>query len=737
MFRPVFIFKILILSLIINFVLIVYFLLQNSRHRFHIVNKNDYYEINDSHSFYGNNRISTNIKIIPMPMIVNVENSILLLSNNFHIKLNQKLTKDLRLALRRYSKYISLLAGISVEINQKSSSSENKLIIDCPLITSKKDKYPKLGEDESYTLNVTKTGSYLYSLSLTGIIRGLSTFVQLIERNTSSDTFYIPLVNIIDRPRFIWRGLLLDVSRHWMPVSVIERTLNAMEFSKLNVLHLHLSDDQGFRVESIEYNLLHDRKDFFTQKDIEHLVEYARQRRIRIIPEFDIPGHTTSWFVGYPELASQPGPYQIGTQWGVMKATMDPTKENTYIFLDKFFKEMTKLFPDPYFHIGGDEVEGSQWTQSLTIQQFINENKLENKHGLQAYFNKRIQKLLKKYGKIMVGWEEILDELHENRTVDKDAVIQAWKSRKAFIQSINKGYKSLLSTGYYLDHLSSSSFHYKTDPILNDELWLFNKEQLSQILGGEACMWSEYVTQNTVDSRIWPRILAIAERFWSSSSITNDNFLYERLFRMNHLLDKIQTGVTHISSYKTQLQNLIIDSNKKLDLLHPLVILADVCEPYGFDQRSQSGKYTSDVSLTTFTDVLQSESELIWKLEKLPINDKAYRDIFQTWSINHLRLRQLFDNININKYKQIWGQDIERLSENLAHTGRIGLRVLDYGTKRILHRDKNNSMNSWPLINWIAHHNNLLNQLENQVYEVRLAAVRPVRRLLNSIQTFV
>ncbi|CAF4780406.1 unnamed protein product, partial [Rotaria sp. Silwood2] len=131
----------------------------------------------------------------------------------------------------------------------------------------------------------TKTGSYLYALSLTGIIRGLSTFIQLIERNTSSDTFYIPLVNIIDRPRFKWRGLLLDVSRHWMPVTVIERTLNAMELSKLNVLHLHLSDDQGFRVESIEYNLLHDRKDFFTQKDIQHLVEYARQRRIRIIPE--------------------------------------------------------------------------------------------------------------------------------------------------------------------------------------------------------------------------------------------------------------------------------------------------------------------------------------------------------------------------------------------------------------------------------------------------------------------
>ncbi|CAF3347981.1 unnamed protein product [Rotaria sp. Silwood1] len=533
----------------------------------------------------------------------------------------------------------------------------------------------------------------------------------------------------------MWRGLLLDVSRHWMPVTVIERTLNAMELSKLNVLHLHLSDDQGFRVESIEYNLLHDRKDFFTQKDIQYLVEYARQRRIRIIPEFDIPGHTTSWFVGYPELATVPGPYQLETRWGMMKATMDPTKENTYIFLDKFLKEMTKLFPDPYFHIGGDEVEGSQWTQSETIKKFINDHQLKNKNGLQAYFNGRIEEMLKKYGKIMVGWEEILGEIRKNSTIDKNAVIQAWLNPKAIANAVQKGHRVIVSRGYYLDHLSPSKTHYTFDPIFSYDLQFLSKEQQeSHILGGEACMWTEYVTQNSVDSRIWPRTIAIAERFWSSSKVSDENFLYERLFRMNHLLDKMQTGVTHISSYKTQLQNLIIDPNKKLDLLHPLVILADVCEPYGIEQRSQTSKYSSNVPLTTFTDVLQSESEVIWKLEKLPINDKTYRDIFQTWSLNHLRLRQLFDNVERNKKQEIWGQDIELLSQNLAHTGHIGLRILDYNSKKILHRDKNNSMNSWTLSHWILHHKTLLQHLENHVYEVRLAAVRPVRRLLELIE---
>ncbi|CAF3642172.1 unnamed protein product [Rotaria socialis] len=736
MFRPVFILKILIISLALNFTLLLYFLLRNSSNQAHTNRNNHYNEYNDYYS-HELDILSTNIKIIPMPMFMTAEPSRILLSNDFSILSKEKPSKDLHSAIRRYSKYISSLTGKSIKSNQNIAPSEKKLIINCASMASENEKYPALAEDESYALNITNTGSYLYASTLTGVLRGLATFVQLIERSTSSSNCYIPVVHIIDRPRFTWRGLMLDVSRHWMPVSVIERTLNAMELSKLNVLHLHLSDDQGFRVESIQYKLLHDTKDFFTQKDIRYLVEYARQRRIRIVPEFDIPGHTTSWFVGYPELATEPGPYQVSTTWGVIKSTMDPTKETTYKFLDVFFEEMTKLFPDLYFHIGGDEVEGTHWAQSPTIQKFISDNNLINKNGLQAYFNKRVQAMLKKYGKIMIGWEEILDEMHENLTIDNDAIIQSWKSRKALVNSISKGYRSILSHGYYLDHLSLTSFHYKIDPIVNDELWLFNQDQLGRILGGEACMWTEFVAQNSVDSRIWPRVLAMAERFWSSSSITNQNFLYERLFHMNHLLDKMQTGLTHLSTYTTQLQNLILDSDKKTSLLHPFVILADACEPYGFDQRTQSGKYTSQVPLTTFTDILQCESELIWRLEKMPIDDKKFQDIFQIWSLNHVRLRSLFDTVEQSKQKQLWGQDIQRLSENLAEVGRIGLATLNYGIKGTFYSGENSTMNSMTLIQWAAQQNMLLTQLENQVFEVRLAAVRPVRRLLNSIQIFV
>ena len=441
-----------------------------------------------------------------------------------------------------------------------------------------------------------------------------------------------------------------------------------------------------------------------------------------------------SWFIGYPELATELGPYQVGTKWGVFKPTMDPTKESTYTFLDAFFKEMTELFPDPYFHIGGDEVEGSQWMRSAAIRQFIDDNQLRGKNGLQAYFNRRIQTILKKYNRIMIGWEEILDEVSEKLAVDKDAVIHSWKSRASFIGTIKKGYSGILSHGYYLDYLQNSRIHYQVDPIPENEFQSLTEEERNHLLGGEACMWSEYVSQDTVDSRLWPRALAIAERFWSPSSINNETSLYERLFRMNHLLDGMNLGLTHISHYKTRVQNLIADPEKKISLFHPLIILADASEPMGNGERGATGGYNSNIPLTTFIDALQAESEFVWKLENLPGNDERLREAFKMWSVNHLHLKGLFDPLNAIKNRLLWGQDLRKLSKNLARVGETGLNILDYQATKLFHPDRNNSMNSWTLSHWITHQSNVLNGLEVEVQEVRLAAVRPVRRLLQSIQ---
>ncbi len=200
-----------------------------------------------------------------------------------------------------------------------------------------------------------------------GVLRGLETFRQLVVSTPQGPE--LPVVDIEDHPRFPWRGLHLDVSRHWMPIEVVKRNLDGMAAVKLNVFHWHLSDDQGFRVESKRFPKLQQLGSdglFYTQEQVREVIAYAQDRGIRVVPEFDMPGHTTSWLVGYPQLASAPGPYQIERNWGVFDPTLDPTRESTYQFLDAFIGEMAALFPDPFFHIGGDEVTGQQWKTSAS-----------------------------------------------------------------------------------------------------------------------------------------------------------------------------------------------------------------------------------------------------------------------------------------------------------------------------------------------------------------------------------
>lgn len=285
--------KVSFLTLVSISIVMLFYIFQRDSSIFISPENFHYYEVNAYDLPYEHVPGSGNIKVIPIPSQISVQNSVLLISNGFRIISQQKVNNDLHSAIIRFSKYISSVAKITVEISQKSLSSNNQLTIDCPTMSVGAMYDPKLGEDESYALNVSTTGAYLYAPSYTSIIRGLATFVQLIERNLSAEIVYIPHVNIVDQPRFPWRGLMLDVCRHWMPVEVVERTLNAMELGKFNVLHLHLSDDQGFRLESYQYKLLHDRKDYFTQRDIQHIVEYARKRCIRIVPEFDMPAHST------------------------------------------------------------------------------------------------------------------------------------------------------------------------------------------------------------------------------------------------------------------------------------------------------------------------------------------------------------------------------------------------------------------------------------------------------------
>jgi len=278
--------------------------------------------------------------------------------------------------------------------------------------------------DESYTLEITSKGADLRAHAPTGILRGMASFYQLVR--TDAVGFRAPAVNIADQPRFAWRGLMLDVARHFLAIDTLKRNLDAMELVKMNVLELHLSDAEGFRVESKVYPKLQQsgsNGEYYTQNEIRELAAYARERGIRVVPEIDLPGHAKAMLVGYPELAAMPGPYAMGADLDTMNATLDPTREEVYQFLGRLLDEMASLFPDAYFHTGGDEVNGAQWAQNAKIQAFMKTRGLKDKHDLQGYFTERARQLLTKDRKIMMCWDEVLQP-----NLNKDVVIQAWRS---------------------------------------------------------------------------------------------------------------------------------------------------------------------------------------------------------------------------------------------------------------------------------------------------------------------
>ncbi|HTQ32330.1 MAG TPA: family 20 glycosylhydrolase [Opitutaceae bacterium] len=459
---------------------------------------------------------------------------------------------------------------------------------------------PTLDQDESYTLDVTPNRATLRAPTVVGTLRGLETMLQLLQADANG--YFLPAVSVRDQPRFPWRGLLIDVCRHWQPVDVIKRNLDGMALVKLDVLHLHLTDDQGFRIESKTHPELTEKGSdgyYFTQEQMRALIAYAAARGIRVVPEFDLPGHTTSWVVSHPELASQPGPYQIERHWGVFDPVLDPTNEKTYALLDDFLGEMAALFPDAYIHIGGDENNGVQWSANPHIQAFIRDHHLGDNAGLQTYFNQRVSAILAKHGKRMIGWDEIFQP-----GLPKDSVIQSWRGVDSLAAAARQGYCGILSNGYYIDQIHPASEHYLNDPIPAGTTLTPAEQKL--ILGGEATMWSEWVTPETIDSRIWPRTAAIAERLWSPAAVNDVADMYRRLALISARLD--EAGLLHERNRDPMLRRLAGDNVDPAGL-HALKIFASLIEPV---KNYNRGKLQPDsiqsTPLTGLADCARPES---------------------------------------------------------------------------------------------------------------------------------
>jgi hexosaminidase len=445
---------------------------------------------------------------------------------------------------------------------------------------------------------------------------------------------------------------------------------------KMNVLHWHLSENQGFRVESKKFPKLHEQGSdglFYTQEEIRGLIAYARERGIRVVPEFDLPGHSTAWFIGHPELASGPGPYSIERKWGIFDPAMDPTNEKVYKFLDEFIGEMAKLFPDHFFHVGGDEVNGKEWDANPKIQEFIRAHDLKGNAGLQLYFNKKLQGIVSKHGKSMVGWDEVLDP-----TLPKDIVIQSWRGQESLAAAAKQGYRGILSNGYYLDLGWSAARHYAVDP-MGEAAANLSPEERARILGGEACMWSEYVNAENIDSRIWPRSAAIAERLWSPQEVRDTASMYARMQVVSAELEWI--GLTHGSYYRGMLQRIAGAASSAE--FAALKTFADVVEPVKDYKREETAteEATSKTAMIRVVDAISLESragrefgEMGDKFVASSCHDAALaaqlRAQLVEWRDNDAKLQPLMQRSYLVK-------EIAPVSQQLSAAAGAGLAALD------------------------------------------------------------
>jgi len=603
------------------------------------------------------------LNLMPVPEELVLRNGHFRLDENFTIGVSGPVDERLYKAATRTLRRLAGRTGYFLPqdyITEKSTPDSADLIISIKRIGDL-----KLFEDESYTLKITPKKITLSAETDLGALHGLETFLQLLSVDNRG--YYFPACDISDTPRFAWRGLLIDVSRHFMPVEVIKRNLDGMAAVKLNVLHWHLCDDQGFRVECKTWPKLHEMGSdgfYYTQCQIRDIIRYAADRGIRVVPEFDVPAHATSWLVAYPELASAPGPYTIERGWGIKDPTMNPANEFTYEFLDKFFAEMAGLFPDEYMHIGGDENNGKQWNANPEIQQFMKDNNIPDNHMLQAYFNKRILKILTLNGKKMIGWDEIFQP-----GLPRDIVIHSWRGRKSLNESAQKGYMGILSNGYYIDLIQTAEYHYLNDPIPGDTP--LSEEDQKNIVGGEATSWGELVTYETVDSRIWPRTAAIAERLWSPRDVKDVEDMYRRLEITSFHLEEL--GLQHINNYDMMLRRLTNNHD-----IVPLKTFVDVVEPVKIYTRHHQGKtYLQQSPYTRVVDAARPESMTARHFNKLvdefiadPKNPDAPEMILQLslWRDNHALLVE-----TIKQSPILW--EIESMSEDLKELSELGLEA--------------------------------------------------------------
>lgn len=538
--------------------------------------------------------------LMPQPASLAVNDGALPLTSQLTVAVTGARSPRLQAAVLRTLKRLEDKTGLPLPRSLDPAMSQAVLTV---TVAGDGGAVQGVDEDESYDLTATPSGITIKAATTTGALHALETLVQLVQ--PSGAGYAVPAVTIHDAPRFAWRGLMIDCARHFEPMEVLKRNIDAMAAVKLNVFHWHLTDDQGFRLESkVAPKLTAMGSDglFYTQEEARELVRYAHDRGIRVVPEIEMPGHSVAWLVAYPELASGSNPTGIRREFGISDFVLDPTRDATYTFLDRFLTEVTGIFPDLYVHIGGDEAPAPDWKKNPRILAFMKAFNLKDNDALQAYFNQRVLKILTRLHRRMVGWDEIF-----NPALPKNVVVQSWRGEASLAKGAEQGYQGVLSAPYYLDAMKPSGVLYLADPV--PAATKLTPPQQKLILGGEVAMWAEQLNERRLDSRVWPRTAAVAERFWSPQSVTDVADMYRRLQPVSLEIESL--GLHQISSEDEGLRSLAGTEN--IDALRSF---ASAMEPVSFSDRYHQQHTSQLTPLTNFVDALRPDPPIRFRVEQ-------------------------------------------------------------------------------------------------------------------------
>lgn len=564
--------------------------------------------------------------LVPLPLNVNVSAGEFTLPSSVTISATSADEKNVASFLSKYIKFLG---------DSSSVSSGNTANIQ--LVSTEKS----IAHPEGYQLTVDNNGIKVNASTGAGLFYGVQTLIQMLPVEKKGE-IKVPFITIKDQPAFKWRGVMLDVSRHFFPVSFVKEFIDQLATYKINTFHWHLTDDQGWRIEIKKYpkltqisstrkesligaqQLLRNQKKeftydgiphggFYTQEEVKDVVAYAQKRYITIVPEIEMPGHSVSVLAAYPELACKPGNYEVRTKWGISEDIVCPS-EQTFQFFENVLSEVVQLFPGKYVHIGGDEAPKDVWKESPEVAKIMKKNKLKDVEQVQGWFNARIEKFLQSKGKKLVGWDEILEA-----GITPSSTVMSWRGEKGGIEAARHGNEVVMTptTYVYFDYGQNPIPHNPLEPLmisgylplekvysykpLSEEL---TSEQHKYILGVQANLWTEYITTpNKVEYMMYPRMLALSEIAWTPFEKKDFESFEARLSRQFPRLDAmdIHYRVPHPTGLDSA--SIVTQGDKAIITLKSIVPGAEI-------------RYTLDGHIPDQT------TELYTKPLEIPLNRK-------------------------------------------------------------------------------------------------------------------